>query len=228
MMSATATSHWLADYWESVFSFLPGFLGASVIAVEVALVTILISWVFGLIGVLAKSSRYWIVRAPADFYVWFMRGTPQLIQVFIIYFGMPQLGLNLPPFIAGSIALGIGSGAYVTEVFRSGLSAIPKGQRESALAIGMSGSLTMRRIIFPQMIRIIVPALTNEAISTLKNTSLLSTITIMELTLYTQTVIAATFRPFDFYIIAALLYLTATTLLTQFATWYERRYALYI
>lgn len=227
-MNSASSVTWIIEYWASISSYVPGFVAASIIAVQVAFVTILISWVFGIIGVLAKSSPFWIVRAPADFYVWSMRGTPQLIQVYIVYFGIPQLGINLPPFIAGCIALGVGSGAYVTEVFRSGLSAIPKGQWESALATGMSKILMLRRIIFPQMIRIVVPALTNEAISTLKNTSLLSTITIMELTLFTQTVIAATFRPFDFYIIAAILYLLATTVLTQFANWYERKYALYI
>ena len=218
----------LYAYYLDISVYLPGYASAFLIAVEIAVVTIFFSWVFGLVGVLAKSSRYWIFRFPAEFYIWFIRGTPQLVQVFIVYFGLPQIGLNLDPFVAGAVALGVGNGAYVAEIFRSGLLAIPKGQPESAHALGMSSSLTFRRIIFPQMIRIVVPALTNEAISTLKNTSLLSTITIMELTLYTQAVIAATFRPFEFYIIVSVLYLAITTVMTQFAKWYERRYALYL
>ena len=216
------------NYYLSIEAYLPGFANAFLIAIEIAIVTIAFSWVCGLVGVLAKLSSYRLLRYPAEFYIWFIRGTPQLVQVFIVYFGLPQLGLNLDPFVAGAIALGMGNGAYVAEIFRSGLLAIPKGQPESAHALGMSSSLTYRRIIFPQMIRIVVPALTNEAINTLKNTSLLSTITIMELTLYTQAVIAATFRPFEFYIIVSILYLVATTVLTQFAKWYERRYALYL
>ena len=208
--------------------YVPGYAAAFLIAIEVAAVTIVISWICGLVGVLAKLSRYRVLRYPAEFYIWFIRGTPQLVQVFLVYFGLPQIGLNLDPFVAGAIALGVGSGAYVAEIFRSGLLAIPKGQPESAQALGMNGALTFRRIVFPQMIRIVVPALTNEAINTLKNTSLLSTITIMELTLYTQAVIAATFRPFEFYVIVSVLYLSITTLLTQFAKWYERRYALYL
>ena len=114
------------------------------------------------------------------------------------------------------------TGAYVAEVIRSGLLAIPKGQRESAFAVGMSHGLMMRRVVLPQVVRIITPPLTNEAINTLKNTSLLSVITVMELTLFTQIAIAATFRPFDFYIMAALIYLVMTTVLSSFANWYEK------
>ncbi len=216
------------EYLLGFAAYMPGYAKAFLIAVEVAAVTIVISWVCGLFGVLAKQSRYRALRYPAEFYIWFIRGTPQLVQVFLVYFGLPQVGLNLDPFVAGALALGVGSGAYVAEIFRSGLLAIPKGQPESAQALGMGNSLTFRRVVFPQMIRIVVPALTNEAINTLKNTSLLSTITIMELTLYTQAVIASTFRPFEFYIIVSVLYLVITTVLTQFAKWYERRYALYL
>jgi polar amino acid transport system permease protein len=132
--------------------------------------------------------------------------------------------MRLSPFVAGVIALGVNSGAYVAEIIRGGLLAIPKGQMESALATGMSHSQAMRRIILPQVVRIIVPPITNEAVTTLKNTSLLSTITVVELTLQAQIVIAATYRPFDFYIIAAVLYLLMTTLLTQLSTWVERRH----
>lgn len=112
----------------------------------------------------------------------------------------------------------------MAEVVRGGLLAIAKGQWESAEAVGMSYALTMRRIILPQMIRVIIPPLTNEAVNTLKNTSLLSAITVMELTLFTQMAIAATFRPFDFYIMAALLYLVLTTILSRFAAWWETQY----
>ena len=216
------------EYLMTFAVYAPGYARAFMIAIEVAAVTIIFSWMCGLVGVLAKLSRYRALRYPAEFYIWFIRGTPQLVQVFIVYFGLPQVGLNLDPFVAGALALGVGSGAYVAEIFRAGLLAIPKGQPESAQALGMNSALTFRRVVFPQMIRIVVPALTNEAINTLKNTSLLSTITIMELTLYTQAVIAATFRPFEFYVIVSVLYLLITTLLTQFAKWYERRYALYL
>ncbi|MGH1478944.1 MAG: amino acid ABC transporter permease, partial [Geminicoccales bacterium] len=144
--------------------------------------------------------------------------------VFIVYFGLPQLGVSFSPFLAGVIALGVSSGAYVAEVIRTGLNAIPKGQFDAATALGLDRIDAMRFVILPQVVRIIVPALTNEAINTLKNTSLLSAITVVELTLHAQTMIAATFRPFEFYILAALLYLLMTSLLSWFASWYEGRH----
>ena len=167
------------------------------------------------------------LQLVARFYIWFIRGTPALIQVFIVYFGLPQLGLRMSPFVAGVLALGINSGAYVAEIVRSGLLAIPKGQTESAIALGMSRFDALRRIVLPQVFRIIMPPITNEAISTLKNTSLLSTITVVELTLYSQTIIATTFRPFEFYTAAALIYLAMTTIFSSAAARVERHYARY-
>ena len=214
-------------FYVSISGYLPGMLRAAVLAFQITLMAILLSWALGLLAALMKQSPNRLVSMPAEFYIWFIRGTPSLVQIFIIYFGLPQFGLTLSPITAGVIALGISSGAYIAEVVRSGLLAIPKGQWESARAVGMNEATMFRRIIMPQMIRVIVPPLTNEAVNTLKNTSLLSAITVVELTLFTQMAIAATFRPFDFYIMAALLYLVLTTALSKFADWYERRYQQY-
>jgi polar amino acid transport system permease protein len=214
----------LTAYWDSIAGYIPSFLEASWLVMEITVLVILLSWVCGLIAALGKTSRNRALRGAASFYVWFIRGTPTLIQIFIVYFGLPQVGVRLSPFVAGVIALGVNSGAYVAEIIRGGLLAIPKGQMESGLATGMSYTQVMRRIILPRVVRIIIPPITNEAVTTLKNTSLLSTITVVELTLQAQIVIAATYRPFDFYIIAAVLYLLMTTVLTQLSTWVERRY----
>jgi polar amino acid transport system permease protein len=203
---------------------MPSFLEASWVVMEVTVLVILLSWLCGLLAAFGKTARNPAVRWTASFYIWFIRGTPTLIQIFIVYFGLPQVGMRLSPFAAGVIALGVNSGAYVAEIVRAGLLAMPKGQLESALALGMSWPQAMARIIMPQVVRMILPPITNEAVTTLKNTSLLSTITVVELTLQAQIVIAATYRPFDFYIIAAMLYLAMTTLLTQLSTWAERRY----
>jgi polar amino acid transport system permease protein len=213
------------EWIEVVWPYMPGFLHAAWTVLVITVLVILVSWICGLAAALARSSRIVPLQAVARFYIWFIRGTPALIQVFIVYFGLPQLGLRMSPFVAGVLALGINSGAYVAEIVRSGLLAIPKGQTESAIALGMSRFDALRRIVLPQVFRIIMPPITNEAISTLKNTSLLSTITVVELTLYSQIIIAATFRPFDFYIAVALVYLALTTLLSQVSAWAERRYA---
>lgn len=213
----------LVEYWDSIAAYMPGYLVASWLAFEITVLVILLSWISGLLLALGRQSQRRLFNRPATFYIWFIRGTPTLIQIFIVYFGLPKFGLTMSPFIAGVIALGFNSGAYVAEIIRGGLLAIPKGQMESALATGMSPAQAMRRIILPQVVRIILPPITNEAATALKNTSLLSAITVVELTMYAQMIIAATFRPFDFYIIAAILYLILTTVLTQVAAWFERR-----
>jgi polar amino acid transport system permease protein len=213
----------MSQLYSDIVLYGAGFMDAAWLVLLITLATIVLSWVFGLLAVLGKRSRFGVLRAAASFYVWFIRGTPALIQVFIIYFGLPQLGLNPSPFMAGVIALGLNSGAYVAEIIRSGLLAIPQGQFESSQALGMSHPETMVRIVLPQVFRIILPPLTNEAISALKNTSLLSTITVVDLTMYAQTIISTTFRPFQFFIATALIYLVLTTMLTQVASWMERR-----
>ncbi|MFO1149911.1 MAG: amino acid ABC transporter permease [Alsobacter sp.] len=215
----------IAEWWTGFQPYVPGFLQACWLVLVLSFFSILASWVFGLLAALGKASGLPGITAACDFYIWFIRGTPTLIQIFIIYFGLPQLGLRLSPFVAGVVALGFNGGAYIAEIVRSGLLAIPRGQTESGEALGMGPLLLMRRIILPQVFRIVLPPVTNEAISMLKNTSLLSTITVVELTLYSQTIIATTFRPFEFYIATALLYLAMTTILSRLAVSLERHYA---
>jgi polar amino acid transport system permease protein len=136
------------------------------------------------------------------------------------------LGLRLSPYVAGIAALGINAGAFVAEILRAGLQGVPKGQRECARALGMRWWQEMGFVVMPQVLRLSLPSLTNEAITLLKNTSLLSTITVLELTLFSQMAIARTFRPFEFYIAAALIYLALTTVVAQGARAIERRWAL--
>lgn len=215
----------IAAWWEGFSPYVPGFLQASWLVLALSLLAILVSWGCGLVAALGKASRFAPLRQISNFYIWFIRGTPTLIQIFIVYFGFPQLGLKLSPFVAGVLALGFNGGAYVAEIVRAGLSAIPRGQTESAQALGIGRWQMMTRIILPQVFRVILPPVTNEAITMVKNTSLLSAITVVELTLYSQTIIATTFRPFEFYIATALVYLVMTTLISQAAGRIERHYA---
>lgn len=214
----------IAAWWEGFAPYVPGFLGASWLVLVLSILAILVSWACGVLAALAKASPYKAVRQASAFYIWFIRGTPTLIQIFIVYFGFPQIGMRLSPFVAGVLALGFNGGAYIAEIVRAGLSAVPRGQMESAQALGMSHFHMMTRIIMPQVFRVILPPVTNEAITMVKNTSLLSTITVVELTLYSQTIIATTFRPFEFYIATALIYLAMTTMLSQGAGRLERHY----
>lgn len=215
---------WTPETLAAALSRVPGFAEAAVVALLLAIAAIVVSWVVGLAIVLAGRSAFRPARAAAGFYVWFIRGTPTLIQVFMVYFGLPQLGLRLDPYTAGVVALGLSGAAYVAEILRAGFNAIPKGQFEAGRSLGLSHAVILAFVVVPQLLRIVVPALTNEAINTLKNTSLLSAITIVEITLYAKQQIASTFRPFDYYILAAIFYLMMAEALNQFARWYERRY----
>lgn len=217
---------YFVDGWRSVAPYLPLLLQASVMVLKLTVCTVVLGWVCGLAAALCKNSRFSILRWPAESYIWFIRGTPALIQIFLVYFGLPEFGIKMAPFVAGIVALGINSGAYVAEIIRGGLLSIPKGQIESARALGMNYVQLMRRIILPQVIRVIIPPITNETTMALKNTSLVSTITVMELTLQTQIIIGTTFKPFEFYISAAILYLVMTSFFIVFLRRVETRYAL--
>ena len=212
------------NWWELIEAYLPLFWPATIIVLEVTILSIILSWVFGLLCALGKASTLKILRYPAEFYLWFVRGTPLLTQIFLIYFGLPQIGIDLDPFGAGVVALGVNGGAYVAEIIRGGLLSIPKGQSESATALGMTYFQLMRGIVLPQVIRVIIPPITNDAATTLKNTSLLSTITIMELMLQTQVIVSSTFRPFEFYILVSIIYLLLTSIFMVALRWVEQRH----
>lgn len=216
----------MTDWWGIIHGYLPLMLRAAWLVILVTLVVIALSWVVGLIVALCRSSNSKILQWPARFYIWFIRGTPALVQIFIVYFGLPQFGLKLSPFVAGTIALGLNSAAYVAETIRGGLLSIPRGQRESALALGLGRGDAMRRIILPQVVRVIIPPISNEVASAIKNTSLLSTITLMELTLQTEVIVATTFRPFEFYILTAIIYLIMTSICLSGLRRVETQFAL--
>ncbi|QIE45303.1 amino acid ABC transporter permease [Pseudohalocynthiibacter aestuariivivens] len=215
----------ISDWWEVVAPYAPLMLDAAFFVLQITVCVVLLSWVVGLVVALCRASNFKLLQWPARFFIWFIRGTPALVQIFIVYFGLPQFGISMSPFVAGTLALALNGGSYVAEIIRGGLIGIPKGQRESALALGLSRATAMRRVILPQVVRVIIPPISNEIASSLKNTSLLSTITLMELTLQTEVIVASTFRPFEFYIFTALIYLLMTTTCIYGLQIMERRYA---
>lgn len=155
-------------------------------------------------------------------YISLMRGTPLFIQILIVYYLLPAVGLDLPPFLAGAVALSLNSGAYVTEIIRGGLHAVPAGQVDAARAFGMSSALRWRRVILPQALIAVLPPLTVEFTALLKASALLSVIAVVELTRTAQQIIAATFRPIELWLDAALLYFIMCFLLGQVARRLER------
>ena len=146
------------------------------------------------------------VRLPFRFFAWLFMGTPLLLQLFLIYFGLVQIGIDLPAFVAGVIGLGVNIGAYMTETIRGAIVAVDKGQTEAARTLGLSRMQALRKVVIPQAVRDVVPPIGNNMIALLKDSALVSVIGVSELTLSAQLAIGRTYRPFEFYVVAAVFY----------------------
>lgn len=156
-------------------------------------------------------------------YVWIFRGTPLLVQLFIIFFGLPAVGITLDAFPAAVIAFSLNEGAYTSEIMRGAISAIPRGQYEAGYSVGMNYFQIMRRIVLPQAFRVAFPSLFNELIALVKNTSLAASITVSEMFREAQKIAARTFEPFALYCEVALIYLIICTVLTRLQVYGEKR-----
>jgi polar amino acid transport system permease protein len=182
--------------------------------------------VFFALGRLSRS-RLPLLRGLASFYIWLFRGTPLLVQIIFIYSALPQLtnhSLVLGSITSALIALSLNEGAYMAEIIRAGITSVDTGQSEAATALGMTHTLTMRRIVLPQAIRVIIPPTGNEFISMLKNTSLAAVIATPELLQSVQNVYDANFRYFELLSVACVWYLAMTTLATIVQAPLERRF----
>ena len=149
---------------------------------------------------------YRLLRWPATVYVSLFRGTPLLVQMFVIYYGLPSVGIEFTPVTAGILALSLNSGAFLSESLRGAIGAVSQGQWAASYSLGLGYWSTLRHVVLPQALRIAVPAMSNTLISLIKDTSLVSVITMTELMLSTKEVIATTFRPLPLYLAAALIY----------------------
>jgi polar amino acid transport system permease protein len=205
-----------------VLQYLPMLLKASGVTIELTLLASVAGLVIGLVAALARLSRHALIRWIAAGYIWLIRSTPLLVQLFIIYFGAPQFGLDLSPFMSGLLGLSLNVGAYNAETIRAGIQAISHGQVEAARSLGFSSSKAMRFIVLPQGIKIVMPPLGNNLIVLIKDTSLVSTITLAELFMKTQQLVGATFKPFELYFACALIYAFLITIVSQLLQLTER------
>lgn len=179
----------------------------------------------GLLVALARLSGIAPLTWFAVLYLSIFRGTPMLVQILLIYFGLPQLGITLDPIPSAIIALSLGVASYQSENFRSGILSVEKGQREAALSIGMTGWQALRRIIFPQALRIATPTIGNRFIALMKDTSLASVVTVVELTRVAERIGSATFRYLEMFVIIAAIYWAISTVLSIGQETLERRMA---
>jgi His/Glu/Gln/Arg/opine family amino acid ABC transporter permease subunit len=174
--------------------------------IKIVIGAIILGMPFGLVLALCRRSRLKLVRVLATSFIEIFRNTPFIIQVFMFFYVLPFYGLHLPAAYVGTVALAAFGSAYFAEVIRGGINAVAKGQLESARATGMSDWEAMRYVVLPQTLPIILPAMTNQTLSLVKESAILSTITVGELTMAAITVQGETFRPFEAFIMIALMY----------------------
>ena len=168
-----------------------------------------------------------VLKQIARFYVWVVRGTPLLVQLFIVFYGLPGIGLVLDPFPAAVIVFSLNEGAYAAETIRAALEAVPKGQIEAGYCVGMSYLQIMRRIVLPQAFRTAFPPLSNSLIGMVKDTSLAANITVAEMFMATQRIVARTYEPLALYCEVGLIYLLFSTVLTKLQRVGEKRLGAY-
>ena len=157
---------------EKLFDIFLLMLDGTQITLEIFFVTLLLSLPLGMMAALGRLSSLKIISRIVEFYIWIMRGTPLMLQLLFVYFALPMIGIRLPDIAAALLAFTLNYAAYFAEIFRAGIQAVPKGQYEAAKTLGMSYPQTMRRIILPQVIRIVLPPVSNETINLVKDTSL--------------------------------------------------------
>jgi polar amino acid transport system permease protein len=203
----------------------PAIVGAVPMTIFISLASIFFAVIFALFGALGRMSSNPVIYAVATLYVSMVRGTPLIVQIIFVYLALPQFGIVLAALPCGILALSFNYGAYLTEIFRAGVEAIPRGQREAAQALGMTERSIMRRIILPQAIRIVTPAIGNDFISMTKDSALVSYITIEEVFWQAQNAGNQTFRNFEALTIAATIYWVMTIVLSVGQERLERRMA---
>jgi polar amino acid transport system permease protein len=201
----------------------PFFIEAAWVTIQLSVLTTILGLACGTLGAMGRLSRLRLFRALAAVYVSVFRGTPALIQLFILYFGGPQIGIQLDAFTAGVIGLGVNIGAYMTETMRGAIIAIDKGQTEAARTLGMSRVQTMRYIILPQAARLMIRPLGVNINALIKGTALVAAISVIELTYTAQRFIGSTYKPFEMFMISGALYMIIIYATGLAISWLDRK-----
>lgn len=208
---------------ELIQRVFPFFLQAAWVTIQLSVLTALLGLCCGALGAAARLSRLRVLRWIGATYVSVIRGTPALLQVFILYFGGPQIGIQLDSFAAGTIALGVNIGAYMTETIRGAILSVDKGQTEAARTLGLSRWQTMRKVILPQAARLMIRPLGVNINALIKGTALVAPISVVELTYTAQRFIGSTYKPFEMFMIAGVLYMAIIYVVGQGIAWLDRR-----
>lgn len=202
----------------------PFFLEAALVTIQISALALCLGLVVAALAATAKMSRSAPLRMIGTAYVSVWRGTPCLIQLFVLYFGGPQIGINLEPFAAGVIGLGMNIGAYMAESIRGAVLAVDRGQTEAARTIGFGRLDTMRRVILPQAARLMIRPLGVNTIALVKGSALVSTISVVEMTYTAQRFIGSTYKPFEIFAVAAVLYMIIVYAVARTVDLIDKRY----
>ena len=212
---------------DKLITMVTQMLEGSEITLEIFFVTLVLALPLGIFVALGRISAPKIISRLLEVYIWIMRGTPLMLQLLFIYFALPMIGIKLPDIAAALLAFTLNYTAYFAEIFRAGIQAVPKGQYEAAHMLGMSSTQTMWRIVIPQMIRNVLPPMSNETINLVKDTSLIYILAMNDLLRVARAIVQ---REFDMtpFVVAAVFYLAMTLVLTWGFKRLERHYGRYV
>jgi polar amino acid transport system permease protein len=216
--------HGYVFQFRPVFNELPLLLDGALTTLHISILTLVLSLIVGTIGALCRLSHLRWLRAVATWYVEFTRNTPLLVQLFFIYFGLSQVNIDVPNYVAGLIGLVVNNGAYLTEIVRAGIQAIHRGQFEAGLSLGLSFPQLMRYVVFPQAFRVIYPPLCNQFIGIILWSSLVSTIAVGDLAQRGKQLASTTFRSFETYAVLTLIYVVMTLTISALLKLFGQRF----
>ena len=209
--------------FDVIFNYMPMYTKAFLLTIKIGWIGIALSIGIGIVAAFILHFKIPVLSQIVKVYVELFRNTPLLVQLFIIFFGLPSIGIILDAFPSAVIAFALNLGAYNAEIFRSAILAVPEGQTEAAYMVGLNYPQTMIRVVMPQAFRIAFPPLFNSLIGLTKDTSLASNITVIELFTTAQQIAARTYEPFALYCEAAVIYLLICTVLTAVQNWAEKK-----
>ena len=212
---------------DNILNMLPPLLEGAGTTLQLFFITLILAIPLGLVLALLRMSRFAVVRQAVSGYIWLMRGTPLMLQLLFIYFALPfvpVIGIRLPDFPSAVVAFALNFAAYFAEIFRAGIQSVDRGQYEAAKSLGMSYGQTMRRIVLPQMVRHILPPMSNETITLVKDTALIYVLALNDLLRAARNIVQREFTVTPF-LVAALFYLIMTLVLTWIFQRLEQRYA---
>jgi polar amino acid transport system permease protein len=212
--------------FEFMIATLPALIRASGVTIRVSLITIVLSLSVGTLLTIIRAFKIPIINNAIGLYISFIRGTPLMVQIFLAFYALPSLGIRLGPMTAGILAITVNNAAFMTEIFRGALTSIPAGQIEAAASLGLQSRAIWLRVILPQLYMRSLPAIVSECTIVVKGTALLAVITVVEVFRTAQQIGSTSFRPFETFAAAGLVFLALSLVISQFGLWLERRYAL--